>query len=104
MAATADKLTLADFERQYGDEKPYHEYWFGEAVPKAMPTLSHGLLQKIMMRALDEAGYQSASEVKLKISSDFEPVPDVIATTGRFERPYPTQPMGVVIEILSPED
>lgn len=98
MAATADKLSLADFERQYGDEKPYHEYWFGEAIPKALPTWQHGLLQKIAMRALDEAGYQSGSEVKLKISSDFEPVPDVIATTDRIEGPYPTKPVNVVVE------
>jgi Uma2 family endonuclease len=104
MAATAEKLTIADFERQYGDAKPYHEYWFGEAIPKAMPTWPHGLLQKIVMVALDQAGYKSASEVKLKISSDFEPVPDVIATAGRVERPYPTKPMEVVVEILSPED
>ncbi len=104
MAATADNLSLADFERQYGDEKPYHDYWFGEAVPKAMPASPHGLLQPIVVIALREAGYRSGSEIKLKVSSDFAPVPDVVATLGRFEQLYPTTPVDVVVEILSPED
>ncbi len=104
MAATAEKLTLAEFERQYGDRKPYHEFWFGEAVPKAMPTWLHGLLQSLIAAALREAGYRAGSEVKLKISSDFEPIPDVIATIERIELPYPTTPVDVVIEILSPDD
>jgi Uma2 family endonuclease len=104
MAGTAEKLSLADFERQYRNAKPYHEYWFGEAVPKATPTWLHGLLQPIIMTALCEAGYKAGSEVKLEINSDFHPVPDVIATGGPIERPYPTRPFDVVVEILSPED
>jgi len=98
------KMTRTEFERQFGEAKPNHEYWFGEAIPKAMHTIPHGVLQKLVMVALDQAGYRSASEVTLKISSDFQPVPDVMATAGRFERPYPTKPVDVVIEILSPED
>ena len=97
-------MTIAEFERQYRDVKPNHEYWFGEAVPKAGATSTHGLLQNIVTMTLDEAGYKAAPEVTLKISSDFQPVPDVIATAGRFERPYPTKPVDVVVEILSPED
>jgi Uma2 family endonuclease len=104
MAAAADRLTLADFERQYGDLKPYHEYWFGEAVPKAMPTWLHGLLQLVIGALLKEAGYKAGSEIKLRISPDFEPVPDVIATLGPIELPYPTKPIDVVVELLSPED
>ncbi len=57
-----------------------------------------------MVVLLREAGYKAASEVKLKVSSDFEPVPDVIGTTGRIEHPYPTQPPDVVVELLSPDD
>jgi Uma2 family endonuclease len=104
MATVAGKLTLKEFERQFGDAKPYHEYWFGEAVPKAMPTWLHGLLQHILMDLLKEAGYRAGSEVKLKISPDFEPVPDIIATGDKIELPYPTKPFDVVVEILSPED
>ena len=104
MAATADRLTIADFERLYGDKKPYYEFWFGEAVPKAMPTWLHGLLQGIILMLLKEAGYRAGTEVELRISADFQPVPDVIATLGRIEQPYPTEPFDVVVEILSPDD
>jgi Uma2 family endonuclease len=97
-------LTVFEFERQYGELKPHHEYWFGEAISKATPTWLHGLLQKIVMTLLDEAGYKSGSEVKLKISSEFQPVPDVIATSGRIDVPYPATPVDVVVEILSAED
>ena len=97
-------MTFAQFERLYAEVKPNHEYWFGESVSKADGTWSHGLLQGIVTRALDESGYKSAIEVTLKISADFAPVPDVIATAGLIELPYPTQPVDIVVEILSPED
>lgn len=64
----------------------------------------HGLLHALLLRLLEEAGYRAGSEVKLKISADFEPLPDVIATSGKSELPYPTQAFDIVVEILSPED
>jgi Uma2 family endonuclease len=104
MAASVDKLTLVEFECRYGDRKPYHEFWFGEAIPKSMPTWLHGLLQKLIMMALDRAGYESSPEVELRISSEFAPVPDVTAVAGAAESPSPTKPVDIVVEILSPED
>ncbi len=104
MATAADRLSIADFERQYGDAKPHYEYWFGEAVQKATPTGLHGLLQVTIAWLFREAGYKSGSEVKLKISSDFQPVPDGVATMGRFERLYFTEPVDAAVEILSPDD
>ncbi|HEY6988045.1 MAG TPA: Uma2 family endonuclease [Bryobacteraceae bacterium] len=104
MATVAQKLTVAEFERQYGHEKPYYEFWRGEAVQKSMPTWIHGLLQKIVMNLLGQAGYKAGSEVKLKIDPDFHPLPDVIATRGRIETPYPTKAVEVVVEILSDDD
>jgi Uma2 family endonuclease len=104
MAAAADKLTLEDFDRQYGDSKPYYEFWFGEAIQKSMPTVIHGWLQVIIAWLLKEAGYRAGSEVRLKISPDFQPVPDVVAVEGRVERPYFTKPVVVAVEILSPDD
>ena len=98
-------MTLEQFDRQYANQKPYFEYWFGTPVQKTMPTWIHSLLQKIIMRLLDDAGYESAAEVKLKISSDFQPLPDVAAVfPGQIEGPYPTRPVEVVVEILSPDD
>jgi Uma2 family endonuclease len=104
MASAAEKLSFADFQRKYGQCERSYEYWNGEAVPKAMPTWIHGLLQAILCRLLWQAGYKSGSEVELRIDPNFCPKPDVIATRGRIETPYPTKAVEVVIEILSPED
>lgn len=49
MPASVDKLTIAEFE-QYGDRKPYHEFWFGEAVAKSVPT--HRLCAKWGIRTI----------------------------------------------------
>jgi Uma2 family endonuclease len=98
-------VTVQQFEQQYGGQKPYFEYWFGEPVQKAMPTWMHSLLQKIIIRLLDDAGYESGAEIKLKISPDFQPLPDVSAVRpGEVELPYPTHPVEIVVEILSADD
>ncbi len=92
------------FDARYGAEKPYFEYWDGEAVQKAMPTRLHSAVQKILVRLLDGLGFDSGQEITLKLDPDYEPVPDVIAAEDRIEDPYPTAPFEVVVEILSPED
>ncbi len=104
MAAGTQLLTLEEFRLRYADEKPYFEYWFGEAIQKAVPTTVHSLLQKILMYILDQAGYRSAAEVELRIDPDWQPKPDVLASLSPLERPYPTKPVEVVIEVLSPTD
>jgi Uma2 family endonuclease len=63
-----------------------------------------GLLQGILIQLLSEAGYRAGSEVKLKIDPDFHPIPDVVATRGRIELPYPTKALDIVVEILSDDD
>ena len=103
MATAARRLTREDFQRQYDGQKPYWEYWHGEAIQKTMATLLHGLLQRIIMQFLISAGYESASEVELRINLDWNPVPDVIGCT-QVQHPYPTKPLEIVVEILSPDD
>jgi Uma2 family endonuclease len=103
-AVAEQKLSVEEFHARYDGEKPYYEYWNGEAVQKSMPTLLHGLIQKILMMLLDGIGYASASEVTLKLDPAYEPVPDVIAFDGPIGDPYPTSPFDVAIEILSPKD
>lgn len=98
------KLSLQEFHARYDGEKPYYEYWDGEAVQKSMPTLLHGLIQKILMRLLDGIGYSAASEVTLNLDPAYEPIPDVIAIDGPLSDPHPTLPFEVAIEILSPDD
>lgn len=104
MAAVAEKLTFAQFQSRYQHSDRSYEYWHGEAVPKGMPTWIHGLLQRIVMELLTEAGYIAGSEVELRIITEAHPKPDVIATSGDIENPYPTKAVDIVVEILSEDD
>jgi Uma2 family endonuclease len=103
-AVEQQKLSLEAFHARYGEEKPYFEYWDGEAVQKSMPTRLHALIQKILVRLLDALGYEAGQEITLRLDPAWEPIPDVIAAEGRIGDPYPTEPFEVVIEILSPDD
>ena len=62
------------------------------------------MLQGILVELLRHVGFKAASEVKLEIAPGFHPVPDVVATAGPIENPYPTKALEVVIEILFDED
>jgi Uma2 family endonuclease len=103
-AVAEQKLSVEEFHARYDGEKPYYEYWNGEAVQKSKATLLHGLIQGILMRLLGGIGYTAASEVTLKLDPAYEPIPDVIAIDGPVGDPYPTSPFDVAIEILSPKD
>jgi Uma2 family endonuclease len=104
MVAVAENLTLSEFQSKFEKGDRSFEYWHGRAVPKGMPTWIHGILQRIVMELLTEAGYQAGSEVELRIVPDARPKPDVIATKGDIEDPCPTKAVDVVVEILSPDD
>ena len=104
MATGTQLLTLEEFRLRYADEKPYFEYWFGEAIQKAVPTTLHGVLQQILCFLLRAAGYRTGSEVELRIDPNWQPKPDVLASLSRLEHPYPTKPVELVVEILSPTD
>src|SRR5580704_8788583 len=105
MPAVAErKLSLQDFHARYDGEKPYFEYWDGEAVQKSMPTRLHGLIEEILVRLLRALGFDSGNEITIKLDPAYEPIPDVIAAEGQLGDPYPTEPFEVVIEILSPQD
>ncbi len=104
MATAAQKLTFEEFQAQYEHRDEAYEFWYGEAIRKGMPTWVHGLLQKIIMQLLEEAGFISAAEIELRIEAGAHPKPDVVATkkppTGR----YPTEGLDVVVEIISEDD
>jgi hypothetical protein len=42
MSAATSPLSLEEFHRLYDGVKPYHEYWFGEAIPKPFANSLHG--------------------------------------------------------------
>ncbi len=104
MAALAGKLTIEEFQSKYGRSERSYEYRYGEAVPKAIPTWVHGLLQSLISKLLMNEGFKAGSEVELRIDPDAYPKPDVIATKGKVEIPYPTKAVDVVVEVLSKDD
>jgi Uma2 family endonuclease len=67
MATPTAKLTPEQFQEQFGSGERAYEFWYGEAVPKSIPTWIHGLLQVVISRLLKGAGFYAASEVELRI-------------------------------------
>ena len=105
MPAVAErKLSLEEFHARYDGEKPYFEYWDGEAVQKSMPTRVHGLIEEILVVLLRALGFDPCLGLVIKLDPAYEPIPDVVAAEGRLGDPYPTEPFEVVIEILSSQD
>ena len=104
METATQKLTFEEFQEQYRNAERAYEFWDGDARPKSMPTIIHGLLQKVIMLLLDKAGFKSAPEVELRIISEFHPLPDVIATKRLCLEKYPTTGWNVVVEVLSEDD
>jgi Uma2 family endonuclease len=104
MAATPAKLTLEQFQAQFGRGERAYEFWYGEAIPKSRPTWVHGLLQAIILQLLKEAGFHAASEVELRIDPLAHPRPDVIASKSRLRGAYPTQAADIVVEIVSDDE
>ena len=83
--------------------KPNCEYRDGVLYPKAMATTLHGLLQFMLMTMLYRLGLKTASEVTVRLSPTKYLVPDVVAAPV-LQSPYPTEPVLLCCEILSPED
>ncbi len=105
MSTALQKLTFEEFQSQYQDADRAFEFWYGEAIPKGAATLVHGFLQKTIMKLLDEAGFNSAGDVELRIEASARPRPDVVATKHKFPKePYPTKAVEVVVEIVSEDD
>lgn len=101
--APFQRISLEEFRSRYRQQKPYFEFWFGEPIQKTTPTWLHAVLQRIIGEVLRQAGYKSGSEVELRIDPQWEPVPDLIGTL-RSIQDYPTEPVEIVVEILSPDD
>ncbi len=102
MATATHLLSLEEFRERYAGENDY-EYWFGEAVQKGTATFLHSLLQGILGELLTRAGYRAGPGLELRIDPEWQPKADVAATMA-VELPYPTKPIDVVAEVLSPGD
>jgi Uma2 family endonuclease len=103
MATTAIKLTYDQFQAQYGEDDRY-EFWYGEAIPRGMPTWVHGLLQQIIGDLLKGVGYIAAPEIELRIDPEARPKPDVVATKTKTKGRYPTTGLEVAVEVVSEDD
>ncbi|HEY3937250.1 MAG TPA: Uma2 family endonuclease [Bryobacteraceae bacterium] len=87
--------------------KPACEYIDGVLIQKPMPTLDHSFIQSriIALIAAFFRAYVALPELTVRLREKEWLVPDVAITRrDRLERPYPTKPVHVCIEILSPED
>jgi Uma2 family endonuclease len=84
-------------------EKPTSEYREGALYPKPMPTKFHGLLEFVLVAILRKLGLDAVAEVTVRLSPSKFLVPDVIAAPV-LQSPYPTDPVLLCCEILSPED
>jgi Uma2 family endonuclease len=84
-------------------EKPNAEYIDGVVCPKAMGTYRHSLLQVVLAAWLRNAGLDAVPELTVRISPTKYLVPD-IAAAPKLGSPYPTEPVLLCVEILSPED
>jgi len=101
--AGAMLISLEQYHERYSNEHGY-EYWFGEVVRKSAPAWLHSILQALLSELFTKAGYIAGSELDLRINRDWEPRPDFAATIEPITEPYPTKPIQLVAEILSPDD
>jgi Uma2 family endonuclease len=101
MSATAGLMQVDEYLRL--TEKPYCEYRDGAVSDKAIPTKFHSIIQYALQMLLGGQGVQPFPELTVRISPTRYLVPDV-AVTGDFPGPFPTDPVLLCCEILSPED
>ena len=101
---TGQGLSLEEFHRCYDGVKPYHEFWNGEAIQKSVPTRLHSIVQFLLALLLREAGFKAFPELELRLSPEWRPIPDVAGALSAFSEAYPTEPVDIVIEVLSPDD
>ncbi len=102
MVMSVTTLVPVEEYLRYSD-KPNCEYREGVLYPKRMPTTFHGLLEFMLVAMLRKLGVQAAPEVMVRLSPTKYLVPDVIAAPT-LKSPYPTEPVLLCCEILSPED
>lgn len=100
MSTTA--LTSVEEYLSYS-EKPICEYREGVLYPKPMPTTLHALLEFVLVAMFRKLGLKAAAEVTVRLSPTKYLVPDVVANPV-LQRPYPTEPVLICCEILSPDD
>ncbi|MBM3792822.1 MAG: Uma2 family endonuclease [Acidobacteria bacterium] len=101
MGAIATLVSVEDYLRR--TEKPNCEDRDGVLFPKFMPTFLHGLIMLRLIVLLAKQGLHTAPDVTLRLSPGRYLIPDVIGAL-KVEQPYPTEPVLLCCDVLSPDD
>jgi Uma2 family endonuclease len=99
--STATLVSVDDFLKI--TEKPYREYRDGIVTSKSMPTKFHSLIMLALSNLLQQQGVKAYPELTLRLSPSKYLVPDVTVAAD-FPGDYPTDPVFLCCEILSPDD
>jgi Uma2 family endonuclease len=105
MAAGTTPVSVEDYLRT--SYKPTCEYVDGVLHQKPVPTWMHGLLQAHLAMLINQGfhDFVAASEVNVRIRTEKYFVPDLIVQRRDWiQSPYPTSPVHLCAEVLSPED
>ena len=97
-----ENVTLHEYHARFSSEST-NEYWFGKVIRRSSPTWLHSITQLLIAESLTRAGYTAGSGLELRIDQNWESKPDLAAAL-KIEQPYPTRPVDIVAEVLSPGD
>ena len=103
MATVTHPLTLEEFRSRYGQQKPHFE---SGSERQSRRQCRHGCTpccRESCARLYGEPDTNPVPRWSCEIDPQWEPVPDVIATLQSIND-YPTEPVEIVVEILSPDD
>ena len=103
-----ESLTLVS-EQAYlqVNSKPACEYDDGVLTQKPMPTLNHSLIQSRLVQYLlnEYPAFVASTELTVHLRAGRYLVPDVaLQQKAHLQRPYPTKPIPLCVEVLSPDD
>ncbi len=104
MASVAGLVSAEEYLRT--TYKPACDYIDGVLRQKPMPTWKHGVIQTQLGSAINGSRtHRAASELAVRLRQGKYLVPDVaVQAKPEIQDPYPSEPIALCIEVLSPED